>query len=307
VLQFDDLIVLLRNAFLENGRFGCSIDPKRENLASTRQFLSQQRPLRRGERPRWLEQLRGAMGNQDVRVYGIDPRTRVGRVIVEADYHMKLIGMGLEPGVLGVTSYLNLIEVAPGGAPPELDVLRWWFTVDYDALVTNEQKNAFAFAGQGVKVLSENELLTQQGQRVATGDSEALNREFAASFTEHFPELADKYPVYAELKNVFDLALLAALIRQEDLLEHVGWHASHFLDPGRCRVELGRSPEEVPTVVSHRVIDRRHVVAGVSGGVSVDTTAVVTPTALRVDTYGRLNRDRQVGTPQPSDGRWWWD
>ena len=31
-------------------------------------------------------------------------------ILVEADYHMKLVGMGLEDGTLGVDSYLDAIK-----------------------------------------------------------------------------------------------------------------------------------------------------------------------------------------------------
>ena len=34
--------------------------------------------------------------------------------MVEADYRMKLVGMGLEQGVPGVESYLASIELGPG-------------------------------------------------------------------------------------------------------------------------------------------------------------------------------------------------
>ena len=49
--------------------------------------------------------------------------------------------------------------------------------------------------------------MTEQGGRVHTGNSDELTSEFAHNFTEHFALLAEKYPVYAELRNVFDLAL----------------------------------------------------------------------------------------------------
>ena len=41
--------------------------------------------------------------------------------------------------------------------------------------------------------------------------SEPLNAEFAHRFTTHFAALAKKYPVYADLQNIFDLALVASL------------------------------------------------------------------------------------------------
>ena len=69
---------------------------------------------RRSAARHWLEQFRSQVGKQDIEVYGLDPRTRAARILVEADYRMKLVGMGLEEGVPGVTSYLNLIKLAPG-------------------------------------------------------------------------------------------------------------------------------------------------------------------------------------------------
>ena len=114
---------------------------------------------------------------------------------------MKLVGMGLEPGVPGVVSYLNLVKVGPGQPPPPMTVLRWWFTMNYDAVACSPDRMAFRLSGQGVKVESENELLTAQGQQVHTGESETLNRQFAHSFTRHFEQLCDKYPIYGELRN----------------------------------------------------------------------------------------------------------
>src|SRR5262249_53195993 len=152
-------------------------------------------------RDNWLKQLREKLGRQDIEYYGIDPRTRVGLVLVEADYRMKLVGMGLEEGVPGVRSYLASIELAPGQAPPPMDVLRWWFTLNYDAVTTTPQHDAYELHGQGVQVLSENEMLAANGQQIHTGNSDALNQEFAHSFTKHFAQLAIKYPIYAELQN----------------------------------------------------------------------------------------------------------
>ena len=58
--------------------------------------------------------------------------TRVAQVLVEADYRMKLVGIGLEEGVLGVPSYLDMLKSTT--AAPPLNVLRWWFTMNYKAV-----------------------------------------------------------------------------------------------------------------------------------------------------------------------------
>jgi hypothetical protein len=309
VLQLDDLIVLLRNSESNKEVIGCSINPREENLARTKAFLdeSTKRPLKPGQRDGWLSQLRDAVGKQDIVVFGLDPRTRAARIMVEADYRMKLVGMGLEEGVPGVVSYLDAIPAADGEAVP-MNVLRWWFAVNYDAVQTTEGHDAFEIRGQGVKVLSENELLTERGQRVHTGQADALNRQFTESFTKHFPALAAKYPVYAELRNLFDLALVASIIRYQDLPGQTGWHMTYFGDTAQCPVELGAAPREVDSVVNHRVINRTQVVAGVSGGVSCSVAPLAAKDRMVVDTYGKLKANLAGSKPKNlASDSWWWD
>ncbi|MCR4415076.1 MAG: DUF1598 domain-containing protein [Thermoguttaceae bacterium] len=317
VLRLDDLVVIFRHVHsAADPKFGCMINPRQEALAKVQAFLdkSSKVAIRPDDRRAWLERLRSQLGKQDIVVYGLDPRTRAARVMVEADYRMKLVGMGLEEGVPGVKSYLDLIEVPPGGSPPPMGVLRWWFTLNYDALVASKDRRAFALRGQGVKVMSENERLTAEGKRIHTGQSEQLNQAFARSFTEHFEAMAAKYPIYAELRNLFDLALVAALVREEGLAEKVGWHLTCFGDAQAFPVELANAPKQVETVVNHRLIhDRRagrvHVIAGVSGGVEVQPAALVAPQAIHLESDNRLAGRHAYVAPKPEmrPDAWWWD
>jgi len=307
VVLLDDLVVVLRHMqSAPDARFGCLITPRRQGLARMQAFLKQPAPSLRtaGQRNVWLQQLRSSLGMQDIEVYGLDPSTRAAAVMVEADYRM-------EEGTPGVTSYLDLIEIPPGGSPPPMSVLRWWFTLNYDAVLAGDQYQAFAVRGQGLKVLSENELLTQEGERIHTGKSEPPNRRFARSFTEHFDALCDKYPVYAELRNLGDLALVWALVREEQLAEKVGWHMTCFGGAGAYRVAAGAAPKAVETVVNDRVIrdaNKIHTIAGVSGGVRIDPTPLVARSAIQIDRYGTLAAGHATSAAKdlPPDA-WWWD
>jgi hypothetical protein len=315
VLRLDDLVVVFRYVLgSPDDTFGCRISPREAALARVQTFLqeSNQRPLARGAAARnaWLARLRTEVGKQDIEVQGLDPRTRAARVIVAADYRMKLVGMGLEAGVPGVVSYLKLINLAPGQSPPPMTVLRWWFTLNYDAVQMSRDRLAFSFAGQGVKVESENERLTAEGQQVHTGASEELNRRFAHSFTEHFEQLSQKYPIYGELRNIFDLAMVAALVRQESAAEKVGWHLTCFGDPQAFQVELAEAPKEVDSVVGCRIFNGVTVVAGVSGGVIAVPTAFFTSHAMAPARDSTLDSRRSEALPQRpklASDAWWWD
>ena len=311
VVQLDDLVVILRHTLSSrDGEFGCTINPTEEGLAKAKAFLdaSSAKPLRPGQANQWLKQVRDRLGRQDVEVFHIDPRSRVARVIVEADYRMKLVGIGLEEGTLDVPSYLRMIKVKPGESARPLDVLRWWFSINYDALLTNPGRDVFEIRGQGVKVLSESEFLTATGQQVHTGQADPLNAQFAHNFTKHFAALAAKYPVYADLQNIYDLALTASLIKAEGLADRVGWHIVCFGDPKQYAVARGQAPKSVETVMNHRVVNRVNILAVVSGGVTVNCRSLVAPKAIETDRQGELGSEHQRSAPEKEAAdRWWWD
>lgn len=312
VLQLDDLVVLLRMMrHSDQLLFGCSITPTKQGLARTQRLAEESRgsKLGKGEqaRERWVEKIRQTMGRQSIDIYGVDPQTRVAHVIVEADYHMKLIGMGLEQGAGNVVSYLDSMQLAEGEAPPALGVLRWWFSLNYQALQATEQGDAFGLSGQGVQVLSENERLSQQGERIHTGKSDKLTRGFARSFTENFPRLVEKYPMYADLQNVFDMALVGALFKERELPELVDWQLTCFINPRQYQVARDSAPQWVDSVINHRAFPTGQVVAGVSGGVRVDPSAFVRADALRPAEGAELSRTRKYAQPPKKIDRWWWD
>jgi hypothetical protein len=310
VIQLDDLVVLLRRAKGGEGPFGCAIKPRRENLERTQQLLqeSAKQPLRISQRAEWLERVRDSVGRQDIEVFGIDPHSRAARILVEADYHMKLIGIGREDGTLGVPSYMDLLAER-GGQDAKLDVLRWWFAMHYDAVRSNASGDAFQFVGQAVKLLSENELLTARGERIQTGKAEELNRAFAAGFTKNFALLAQKYPIYGELRNVFDLALVAHLLEQQGLADQVAWSAMHWSDPRRFSVAHERVPREVESVANYQKTSRGLFTAVVGGGVHADPPLWFTPEHAAEDRQGELGyvRGDSAAKPQLPADAWWWD
>jgi hypothetical protein len=312
VVQLDDLVVVFRSMLApDGGRFGCSITPTQDGLARTKAFIeeSNKTPLKPGQRAGWLNKLRDSLGLQDIEVYGLDPRSRAAHVLVEADYRMKLVGLGLEEGVLGVKNYLSSITVKPGEPAPPMDVLRWWFTLNYQAVAASAQRDVYEIRGQGVQVLSENELLTMTGQRVHTGAASPANQLFTTSFTDHFDRLAARYPVYADLRNIFDLALVGALIKAERVLDRVDWQMPLFVDAKRYVVRLGPAPKQVPTVIAHRVVNRTQILVGVSGGVSVNPSGLVAADKIAVDSYGKLTVEhgRAAAKHDLALEAWWWD
>lgn len=313
VLQLDDLVVVLRHVLgRDDAVFGCSITPTEEGLAATRRFAEEsgRKKLPPGDtaREKWIAGLRSALGRQKIDVFGIDPQSRAAQVLVEADYRMKLVGLGLEEGVLGVPSYLSSVRVGSDGRLPALDVLRWWFTLDYGAVAATPDRAAFAIRGQGVRVMSENQFLAATGKREGTGESSPANSGFAEAFTKHFAALAAKYPVYAELQNLCDAALAAAIIKEEKLADAAGWSMAWFGDENRYFVAKGNTPQTVETVAAHRTIREKHVVAAVSGGVRIEPAKFAARENITTSKSDSLAAERESSAPpEKSPLRWWWD
>ncbi len=322
VLELDDLVVCLRNAQskpLGNfGKFGCSITPRKQNLAATQQFISTSKL--RGKA--WRTKLRKTLGQQDIEVFGIDPATHAGRVLVEADYRMKLVAMGLEPTIPEVPSYLSRRDVGPNGEVDPFDVARWWFTMNYDEVITNEDRNVFTLGGTGVKVLSETEFLNQQGDRIHTGESNSTTSGFASDFTKHFEKMADEYPIYRRLKNLFDLSICSVLIRSQGLAEQADWNLTYFgnhpdFEGFTYHPPTASVPSQVDSVMNHRIIKRRkesstvtHTLVGVSGGITFDAIDVINSKAKVMDQPAELEAVQKQATKSQNNskaGNWWWD
>lgn len=309
VVRLDDLLTLWRRRqTYPAASFGCSIIPRQEALAKTQEYINEtsQEPIEPSGRGDWLDGLRESLGKQEVEFFGIGAASHASRVLLMADYHMKLIGMGIADGVDGVESYLRTVRLLPDGTAPPMSVLRWWFAMHYEPVEVSGDRDTFRINGQGVKVLSENELLAAQGRSVHTGQSDELNRRFAESFTKHFEAISTAYPLYGELRNVFDLSLVLAVIEQEGLLERVGWQANFFSSADVLRLPQVIVPREVETVVNHRVINRRQVIAGVSGGVWVDARKSLDIRAA-TDSAVPPSLSRPPAPAVEREVVWWWD
>ena len=64
VVRLEDLIVLLGNAYFANGQYLCAITPTQEGLVQAQEFVasSSGRPIAAGQRDRWLQEFRSALG-----------------------------------------------------------------------------------------------------------------------------------------------------------------------------------------------------------------------------------------------------
>ncbi len=309
-LQLDDLVTVLRTFARGDADFGCSINTRDAGVRALTDFVqkSQSRgPINSTAVRGWVNQLQQKLGRQDIEVWGVPGDSRVARVIVEADYRMKLIGIDKLDAGKEIPSYFDLLPVSQQKNVQTMDALRWWLTMKYDGLSHSADKSAFEIHGSSVLCQSENQLLTADGKHVPTGQSESTNRLFAEHFTTHYDKLAARDLVFADTQNVFDLALVSALIQHENLDEKANWDLGSFAPRGAYSPARYAVPKEVDSVVNHRVYNGKDIVVQAAGGVKGDVMAVVKSKELNKESPRLGNVAQSSKASELPAGRWWWD
>ena len=312
VMELQDLIVAMR-AFPPgedtNPLVHCSIDATPEGLQRMQQFLSGLGRQIPNGREREFEQyvvdgLRESLGLQVVTLGGISSNTHFAQVMVEADYRMKLIGLGLEQPPARIRSYLALANFA---SVARNVMCRWWFVPDYQRIKVTEDGHAAEFVGTGVKLVGEDELVSRDGTRMQSGSQNRASRKFTQSFTDKYAQIAENAPVYGQLRNCVDMLVAAAFMQQQDLYAKADWDLSVLGSEEIYPVETYNAPQQVASAVNSMWKGRR-LATPVGGGVQIEASQALSSANLLTDEKGELAeaRDAVNLSDLPADA-WWWD
>jgi hypothetical protein len=307
VLQLDDLIVALRAFFGSQAHnaplISVSIDPTQEGLANMQQFLRQiGSRATPGQTQFIVNGLRQSLGLQTIQLTGVPPSSHFSQVLVEADYRMKLIGIGLErPGV----RMQSWVDRASPAAVSRNALQRWYFVPDYECLKVSEDEMAVELVGNGVKLISADELVSADGSRQNAATVDRTSKAFTDDFTRNYAAIARRSPVFTELRNIIDLSIAAAFLAHHKLPERAGWAMDVFLDEGAYAVETLNVPKQVETAVAS-VWRRNRLMTPIGGGVRIQPKKAVDK--AQVDLEGGVAKTRdQVDLNNLAPGQWWWD
>jgi hypothetical protein len=302
VLELQDLVAALR-AFPAAGRpaqvISVSIDPTQEGLARMQQFWASVRPTP-GDAAALVDGFKRSLGLQVVTINGVSPRTHFAQVLVEADYRMKMIGIGMEPPPVRMATYIDR-------ASSNETLQRWFFVPHYECLRVADDDLAMELVGQGVKLVGESELVAVTGQRAGTGNQSKASKLFCQAFTENYPKIAARNPVYGQLRNLIDLAIAAAFIQKQDYYAQSGWRMETFGDERQLAIETYEAPKNVEPVCT-AVWKGNRLMTPIGGGVQLEPLQAVQPANRLKDDKGTVKQARaEVKLDHLANGQWWWD
>jgi hypothetical protein len=307
VVQLQDLAVALR-AFPPGGEptpnIGCSIDPTQNGLAALQQFLRAFGPhASRAQTIQFANGVRTSLGMQEVTLNGVPGDTHFAQVLVEADYRMKLIGIGLEKPPIRLVSFVD--KVNPSQVSRNA-LFRWFFVPDYQCVRRSVDGLAMELVGDGVKLVGEDELVSAAGQRQVSGGGNRASQAFVHSFTQKYPELAARSPVYAELRNLIDLVIAAAYIQQEDLYGKAGWTMDILGSEEAYAVRTYNAPLKAESVVN-AMWKGNTLMTPIGGGVEIQAELALTPENVLRDEDGKVAELHSEVDLELAEGQWWWD
>lgn len=296
VLLLEDLLVALRVAVGDNANITCSIDPKPEGIARLMAFIKREKNLAANPSAtaKAMEEL---VGSQVISFGSVPPTSHFAGVLVAADYRMKRLGMGLEPSpVAGMPSFMDMSDGASTSLFP-----RWWLTTNYDSMLKSPEGDAWELRGLGVKAMTEDAHFEADGSRKTTGKSSPLAKKWADSMTSHYEELSAKLPIFTELRNAIDLAVVAHLIVRENLDRKAGLDVNPLASSSIPSSEIN-IPREIPSQASF-VRKNKSIVLSVSGGIDLRPGDVI----KNRENSAALAPVRGKAAPDATTWQWWWN
>ena len=300
VLQLDDLLTALRSAMsaAQGGGIRCSIEPTKEGMARLNQLMASTKRIVNYEAE--MKAREEAVGMQQIIVEGVPASSHFARILVAADYRMKRIGMGFEPAPQGVKlpSYLQMLPLTAAASHTP----RWWMEPKFDAILKDPSGMAWELRDSGVQTLSDEDFVNAQGDRQHTGKPNQLAKRWADTMTKEYPALAVAEPIFGELQNCMELAVVAALVVKERLPDRAGNSLPVLFSSTDVKTEAFNAPKQVASQASLLRKAGKGAAISVSGGVSINAWNIADK-AQSSDAVAAI----RAKAASNNHASWWWN
>jgi hypothetical protein len=297
VLVLEDFLTIMRvlNRPVASRTMTCSIDPTPEARARVARLSQQFTSLNAQNADAYLTALEEAYGNCPITITGVPASSRFARVLVAADFKMKQIALGLEPSqARNIPSYVSLVSSSRLNISPQ-----FWLVAEYAAVTHDSKKLTWRLNDLKVQALSNADYLASQRNLSQAGNTDRAALHWCSKMVENYEALAKAHPVFGELRNNMKLALVAALVHQENLLQKANCKLTILMDD--TNLKLIDYP--IPKSVAYRSVKSQSGFSTIvaCGGIEINPFGTLRNN-IRLDHRIDSERKRLV---QTTGDEWW--
>jgi hypothetical protein len=243
-LHLDELVVAMRSIWRGGTEaVSCSLDPRRENVLAIQQTNSQYGKVQTPEQgKRMIQQVKASWGPQLVRVGGVPKDSRYAHIMIDADYHLKKVSLGVLK-ISGVNSYLDMkvsdakerIAQGEDKIASGMSFNRFWFNVEKEFPAFTEDEGIVWLKACPIVLFTEQQMGASSGELFDVDEDDPVATAYAKAFSEAFPRSADQVAPYADLRNLYFLKALLESMRFRQAAERVGLDMDVFLSQYACK------------------------------------------------------------------------
>lgn len=238
-LQVQDLVVALRSA---HGRYTMrrgvvdyivsplvSIDPDVVVLRQLREidFLLPDGKKRHSEM---------CKSPQTVRVEGMPRNSRAAKVLIEADYRMKMVTQGTVnlpiqspfPSSFPARVARWREEATEGAASRAFNTRYWFQPGQFSYQVSPEVDTVFVDRAQ--VVLNDEDQFLKDDALVTSGEIDDISRAFTCAWTDRMEDVYKAEPIWRDMHNIFRHFAVARIMRDRDAFSQANFPGEFLLD-----------------------------------------------------------------------------
>jgi hypothetical protein len=227
-LRLDDLVVLLSMLNYPLKYPYCSLDPLPEKIAAINNLQFDPNASKK----EIIHILEDAIGLQKVVIGGVPNYSRFAHTMINADYHMKKVSLGLEK-IRDIPSCINIrSEQKMTNNPSGVNMSRFWFHLDKASPTFRESERSIWINCCNIVLLTEKQIADAQGNlRDDLERDDATGLKFAQIMSDNFSRMTSHIIEYADLENLFRLRAILLALHTRYSISNLGFNPFEFI-PG---------------------------------------------------------------------------
>jgi hypothetical protein len=126
---------------------------------------------------------------------------------------------------------------------------------------------------------------------------------FAKEFSQKFEALGEVMPVFSQMRNLFDMSIVAAFMQQNDFYGKANWDLGVFADEEKLSTKINNGISQVEPAVN--AMWKEGTLVTPIGGVHISARKLANDP--KVDNTLDASAEKLSAPSDLREDQWWWD